>query len=72
MKLLRKEFLIKKPEVVPTLETLYEINDARLSNLIIFDAKPTWNGYKTKEDFKNVYPFVSYQFELLQKGVQCY
>jgi hypothetical protein len=64
---IKKRILDKKDEVKPTLETLYETNDARLSNLIIFDAKPTWNGYKGKTDFSNVYPFVSYQFELLQK-----
>jgi molybdopterin converting factor small subunit len=64
---IKKRILDKKKEVVSTLESLFETNEARLSNLIIFDQKPTWNGYRGKEDFKNVYPFVSYQFELLQK-----
>lgn len=64
---IKKRILDKKDEVSTVLEALYETNEARLSNLIIFDAKPTWSGYKCKEDFKNVYPFVSYQFELLQK-----
>lgn len=64
---IKKRILDKKDEVRSTLDTLYETNDARLANLIIFDAKPTWNGYKGKTDFSNVYPFVSYQFELLQK-----
>lgn len=64
---IKKRILDKKDEVKSTLETLYETNDARLANLIIFDAKPTWNGYRGKDDFKNVYPFISYQFELLQK-----
>lgn len=64
---IKKRILDKKTDVKPTLESLFEINEARLSNLIIFDAKPTWNGYQGKDDFKNVYPFVSYQFELLQK-----
>jgi hypothetical protein len=64
---IKKRILDKKEEVKPTLETLYETNDARLSNLIIFDAKPTWNGYKNKAEFSSVYPFISYQFELLQK-----
>jgi len=64
---IKKRILDKKDEVRSTLDTLYETNDARLANLIIFDAKPTWNGYKGKQDFSNVYPFVSYQFELLQK-----
>jgi hypothetical protein len=33
----------------------------------MFDAKPTWTGFKSSEEFKDVYPFVPYQFELLQK-----
>ena len=64
---IKKRILDKKEEVSSTLESLFETNEARLSNLIIFDQKPTWNGYKGKDDFKHVYPFVSYQFELLQK-----
>lgn len=64
---IRKRILDKKDEVSPVLETLFETNEARLSNLIIFDAKPTWNGYKSKNGFIQDYPFVSYQFELLQK-----
>ena len=64
---IKKRILDKKLDVTPILESLFETNEARLSNLIIFDQKPTWNGYRGKEDFKNVYPFVSYQFELLQK-----
>ena len=28
---------------------------------------PTWSGYKDSNEFKDVYPFVPYQFELLQK-----
>jgi hypothetical protein len=64
---IKKRILDKKNDISSTLESLFETNEARLSNLIIFDQKPTWNGYKGKEDFKEVYPFVSYQFELLQK-----
>lgn len=47
--------------------SLYDGNSSKLSNLILFQAKPTWSGYKNAEDFMEVYPFVSYQFELLQK-----
>ncbi len=64
---IKKRILDKKEDVSPILEALYETNEARLSNLIIFDTKPTWNGYHDKSEFKSVYPFVSYQFELLQK-----
>ena len=68
---IRKRILDKKEEVNPVLETLFETNEARLNNLIIFDAKPTWNGYKSKNGFIQDYPFVSYQFELLQKVFLC-
>lgn len=64
---IKKRILDKKEDVKPTLDSLFETNETRLSNLIIFDQKPTWNGYKSREDFTNVYPFVSYQFDLLQK-----
>ena len=47
--------------------SLYEANASKLSNLILFEQKPTWSGYKDANEFQEVYPFVSYQFELLQK-----
>lgn len=63
-----KRRILEKKEIAETpLRALYDANSSKLSNLILFQAKPTWSGYKDAEDFKNVYPFVSYQFELLQK-----
>lgn len=63
-----KRRILEKKDIAETpLRALYDANSSKLSQLIMFQAKPTWSGYKDADDFKNVYPFVSYQFELLQK-----
>lgn len=64
---IKKRILEKKDTAATPLKALYEANSSKLSNLILFQAKPTWSGYKDAEEFKDVYPFASYQFELLQK-----
>lgn len=64
---IKKRILEKKDTAVTPLCALYDANSSKLSNLILFQAKPTWSGYKDAGEFKDVYPFVSYQFELLQK-----
>lgn len=64
---IKRRILDKKDEAVTPLKAIYDANSSKLANLILFQAKPTWSGYKDAEEFKDVYPFVSYQFELLQK-----
>ena len=64
---IKRRILEKKNEAVTPLKAIYDANSSKLANLILFQAKPTWSGYKDAEEFKDVYPFVSYQFELLQK-----
>ncbi len=64
---IKRRILEKKDTAVTPLRALYDANSSRLSNLILFQAKPTWSGFKNADEFKDVYPFVSYQFELLQK-----
>ena len=64
---IKKRILEKKDTAVTPLRALFDANSSKLSNLILFQAKPTWSGYKDADEFKDVYPFVSYQFELLQK-----
>ncbi len=64
---IKERILKKKDNAVMPLKALYDANSSRLSNLILFPAKPTWSGYKDADEFSDVYPFVSYQFELLQK-----
>ena len=64
---IKRRILEKKKNAETPLRALYDANSSRLANLILFPAKPTWSGYKNADEFKDVYPFVSYQFELLQK-----
>lgn len=64
---IKRRILDKKKNAETPLRALYDANSNRLSNVILFPAKPTWSGYKDANEFKDVYPFVSYQFELLQK-----
>ena len=64
---IKVRILEKKKNAETPLRALYDANSNRLSNVILFPAKPTWSGYKDANEFKDVYPFVSYQFELLQK-----
>lgn len=64
---IKKRILEKKDTAVHPLKSLYEGNANKISNLIMFEGAPTWSGYKSADEFKDVYPFVPYQFELLQK-----
>ena len=64
---IKKRILEKKDAAVNPLKSLYDGNANKLSNLIMFEGTPSWSGYKSSEEFKDVYPFVPYQFELLQK-----
>ena len=64
---IKKRILEKKETASTPLRSLYDANSSKLSNLILFQGKPTWSGYKDADEFRDVYPFVSYQFELLQK-----
>ena len=64
---IKKRILEKTENAVIPLKGLYEQYESKLNNLIIFDGKPTWTGFKSADEFKDVYPFASYQFELLQK-----
>lgn len=64
---IKRRILEKKDNAITPLKAKYDANSSKLSNLILFQAKPTWSGYKDAEEFATVYPFVSYQFELLQK-----
>lgn len=64
---IKKRILEKKDSAVEPLKSLYEGNAHKISNLIMFEGTPSWSGYKDPNEFKDVYPFVPYQFELLQK-----
>ena len=64
---IKKRILDKKDIAVNPLKALYDGSSSKISNLIMFEGTPSWSGYKNSDEFKDVYPFVPYQFELLQK-----
>lgn len=64
----QKRILKKKPEVETTLEKLYDENDAVLRNLFSFtDAILDIKGYNGPQEFAVNFPFVPYQFIIMQK-----
>lgn len=63
---IKKRLLEKNDDSKNILGSLYSENRDRLNNLIIFPQKPKWTGYDNEQEFIDCYPFVSYQFELLQ------
>lgn len=65
---IQKRILKKKPDVTPRLESLYNENDSVLRNLFSFkDAILDINGYTGPSEFSENFPFVPYQFIVMQK-----
>ena len=67
---IQKRILSKKPEADRDLQKVYEDNASVLSNLLKFnrdDALPDIRGYESPQEFSRDFPFVPYQFLLLQK-----
>lgn len=65
---IQKRILKKKTEVVPLLEDVYNKNDSVLRNLFSFtDAMLDIKGYEGPQDFSKNFPFVPYQFIIMQK-----
>ena len=65
---IQKRILKKKPEVKPALEQVYNQNDSVLRNLFSFtDAILDIKGYTGPQDFTRNFPFVPYQFIIMQK-----
>lgn len=64
---IKKRILRKTDVAKDTLKLLYQDKEAILKNLITFSADtPEMKTYKSAEDFVEVYPFIPYQFNLLQ------
>ncbi|ALS78621.1 hypothetical protein AUO94_08075 [Planococcus kocurii] len=64
---LKKRILLKKDYVNDRLRLLYPEKSAILKNLISFrDSTADLRGYDNEQEFSDVYPFVPYQFKLLQ------
>lgn len=64
---LKKRILQKKDYVEDKLKAIYPEKSAILKNLISFkESTADLAGYKDAQEFAEVYPFVPYQFKLLQ------
>ena len=65
---IQKRILLKKEKVVPQLEQVYNANDSVLRNLFSFtDAVLDIKGFSGPGEFARNFPFVPYQFILMQK-----
>lgn len=65
---IQKRILKKKTPVVKELESIYEQNDSVLRNLFSFSgAVQDMKGYSGMGDFTANFPFVPYQFIIMQK-----
>ncbi len=65
---IQKRILKKKPEVKNELETLYDANDSVLRNLFSFtDSILDIKGFNGPVEFAENFPFVPYQFIIMQK-----
>ena len=65
---IQKRILLKKPDVKPQLEQVYNTNQSVLRNLFKFsDSVSDIRGFNTTGEFVRNFPFVPYQFILLQK-----
>ncbi|RIW32679.1 BREX system P-loop protein BrxC [Bacillus salacetis] len=64
---IKKRILLKKDFVSDKLRLLYPEKSAILKNLISFKEQTAdLRGYDDADEFANVYPFIPYQFKLLQ------
>lgn len=64
---IKKRLLEKTPTAQDTLGLLYDESDAKLRNTISFTGAAEMKNFGDKADFVEVYPFIPYQFNLLQK-----
>lgn len=66
---IQKRILKKKPEAAASLEALYRKNDSVLRNLFSFSEQTIRDikGYSSASEFSVNFPFVPYQFIIMQK-----
>lgn len=65
---IEKRLLTKTDIAAKTLETVYNNNDAVIRNLYTFDTEVRdIKGYKSSDEFVRQFPFVPYQFIIMQK-----
>lgn len=64
---IKKRILEKLPHVTDKLKMIYPEKSAILKNLISFrESTADLRGYDHEQEFSEVYPFIPYQFKLLQ------
>ncbi|WP_121614394.1 BREX system P-loop protein BrxC [Mesobacillus foraminis] len=64
---IKKRILLKKDFVNDKLKLIYPEKSAILKNLISFkESTADLRGYDNEQEFADVYPFIPYQFKLLQ------
>lgn len=64
---LKRRILAKTEEATAELTSLYDREALNLKNILYFsDNTPFQRLYENRNDFSETYPFVSYQFDLLQ------
>ncbi len=64
---IKKRILQKNDIAIDTLKLLYQDKEAIIKNLITFSPDtPEMKTYKSSVDFIAIYPFIPYQFHLLQ------
>lgn len=64
---IKKRILSKKEEYRDVLASYYAEKQTILRNLLSFSNRTEMKVYRGEEDFVSVYPFVPYQFNLVQK-----
>lgn len=65
---IQKRVLKKTPAAEQHLESVYSLHSATLRNLFTFkDAQADIKGYTTAADFATNFPFIPYQFIIMQK-----
>ena len=67
---IQKRILMKKGDVTPYLGEVYEINKSRIENIFYFkeeSARSDIKGYTNAEEYAKNFPFVPYQFQIMQQ-----
>ncbi|KGM93221.1 BREX system P-loop protein BrxC [Clostridium botulinum] len=65
---IKKRILRKKDGVTSHLKALYEQKESIIKNLLTFSDTAEMKLYKNGDEFAEVYPFIPYQFNLLQSA----
>ncbi|WP_195235569.1 BREX system P-loop protein BrxC [Lactiplantibacillus plantarum] len=63
---INKRLLVKTPESERALMQTYSDDQHAINNLMTFESDITRDHYQSAESFADVYPFVPYQYNLLQ------